>query len=382
MNGNEYPEKSLYRQGVNVKTNSITDAPIAEGKTRFPVLVYQPGGGTARFIGTFQAEQLASRGYVVVGADHPGFSETMGFPDGYQFKADNMLAPKETGNFREDVLKNWDWLGNEVLPTWIADATYTLDKIAELDRTTGQLFHKRLDLSRIGMMGWSFGGATAMQMSRVDPRVKAVVDQDGQLFGEVRDKGTSRPFMLMHHGLEDKPPKPEQSDVMKEMTAKTNEWDRSLIEHSTHERVRHAAGDAPARDLGHVAHLLASESTMRIAPAVTKMLSSAISTSHFQAKPISWSMRTRGSVPRIHTKMNAKVNVLSMNQNRPTMTSKLMERPERADADGEHVEQHEGDDQRHQEHQLLLSIHRTNAMTQDQQRHAEHDQPTAARCRG
>jgi predicted dienelactone hydrolase len=189
LDGNEYPEKSLYRQGVNVKTNSITDAPIAKGKTRFPVLVYQPGGGTARFIGTFQAEQFASRGYVVVSADHPGFSETIVFPDGYQFKADMILAPKETGNFRDDVLKNWDWLGNEVFLTWTADATYTLDKIAELDRTPGHLFHKRLDLSRIGMMGWSFGGATAKQMSRNDPRVKAVVCQDGQLFGDVRDKG-------------------------------------------------------------------------------------------------------------------------------------------------------------------------------------------------
>ena len=232
LDANEFPEKSIYRQGQNVKTNSVSDAPLAKGKGRFPVLVYQPGGGTARFIGTFHAEQLASHGYVVLGTDHPGFSETVLYPDGYRFQADTMLAPKETGNFRDDVLKNWAWLGDVVFPSWIADASYTLDKIAELDRTPGHLFYKRLDLSRIGMMGWSFGGATAMQMSRIDPRVKAVVDQDGQLFGDVRDKGTSRPFMLMHHGLEDKPPKPEQTDVMKEMSAMTKAWDRSLIDHS------------------------------------------------------------------------------------------------------------------------------------------------------
>ncbi|HEY7547636.1 MAG TPA: hypothetical protein VID27_22250, partial [Blastocatellia bacterium] len=181
------------------------------------------------------AEQLASRGYVIVSADHPGFSETILFPDGYRFQADTLLAPKETGNFRDDVLKNWDWLNNDVFPTWTADATYLLDKIEELDRTPGHLFYKRLDLSRIGMMGWSFGGATALQMSRNDRRIKAVVDQDGQLFGDVRDKGTSRPFMLMHHGLEDKPPKPEQADVMKEMIAMTKAWDSSLISHSTND---------------------------------------------------------------------------------------------------------------------------------------------------
>jgi predicted dienelactone hydrolase len=232
---NEFPEKSIYRRGQNIKTNAVTDAPLAKGKARFPVLVYQPGGGTARFIGTFQAEEFASQGYIVVSTDHPGFSETILFPDGSRFQADTLLAPKETGDFRDDVLKNWDWLNKEVFPTWIADATYTLDKLTELERTPGALFYKRLDLSRIGMVGWSFGGATAVQMSRTDRRVKAVVDQDGQLFGDVRDKGTSRPFMLLHHGNEDKPPKPEQAEVMKEMIAITKAQNNSLLEHSTND---------------------------------------------------------------------------------------------------------------------------------------------------
>jgi predicted dienelactone hydrolase len=230
---NEFPAKSIYRRGQNIKTNSVTDAPLAKGNSRFPVLIYQPGGGTARFTATFLAEQLASRGYVTVSVDHPGFSETILFPDGHRFQADTLLAPTEAGNFRDDVLKNWDWLNHDVFPTWTADASYTLDKIAELNRTPGQLLFERLDLSRIGMMGWSFGGAVAIQMSRDDPRVKAAVDHDGQLFGNVRDKGTPRPFMLMHHGLADKPPKPEQGDVMREMVAMTRAWDRSLVDHST-----------------------------------------------------------------------------------------------------------------------------------------------------
>ncbi|MEW6127789.1 MAG: hypothetical protein AB1757_12195 [Acidobacteriota bacterium] len=235
LSADEFPEKSIYRRGVNLKTNAVTDAPIAKGNTRFPVLVYQPGGGTARFVGTFQAEHLASHGYIVISADHPGFSDTILFPDGTRFQADMMLMPKETGNFRDDVLKNWEWLDKQVFPIWVADAKYVLDKLEELDKATGQLFYKRLDLSRIGMMGWSFGGATAIQMSRDDPRVKAVVDQDGQLFGDVRDKGTHRPVMLMHHGLEDKPPKPEQSEVMKELIAMTKTQTTTFINRSTND---------------------------------------------------------------------------------------------------------------------------------------------------
>jgi len=73
-------------------------------------------------------------------------------------------------------------------------------------------------------------------MSIDDPRVKAVIDQDGQLFGSARKKGTSRPLMLMHHGGEDKAPKPEQQAFLKELIAQTKVWDESLLEHSTNDR--------------------------------------------------------------------------------------------------------------------------------------------------
>jgi dienelactone hydrolase len=232
---NEFAEKSVYRRGEGFKTTSITDAALAKGTNRLPVLIYQPGGGTARFIGTFVTEQLASAGYVVLSADHAGFSDTVLYPDGYRFQADTLLMPKPIGTLRDDALKNWEWLEKVVFPTWRADVTYILDKIEELDRTPGP-YHKRLDLSRIGMLGWSFGGATAVQMSQDDRRIKAVVDQDGQLFGDVSGKGTGRPVMLMHHGNEDKPPKPSDAEVMKELIAMTRERDRSFLDRSTNDR--------------------------------------------------------------------------------------------------------------------------------------------------
>jgi predicted dienelactone hydrolase len=233
---NEFAEKSTYGAFVNVKTNAVANAPLVKSKGPFPVLVYQPGGGTQRFIGTFETEELASHGYVIVSADHPGFSETVLFPDGVAFKPDQHLAPAETGDFRKDVENSWGWLNDEVFPTWIADASFTLDKIEELNKTSGQIFYHQLDLTRIGMFGWSFGGATSVEMSIDDPRVKAVVDQDGQLFGAARKKGTSRPLMLMHHGGEDKAPKPEQQAILNGYIAQTEVWDRSMIDHSTNDR--------------------------------------------------------------------------------------------------------------------------------------------------
>jgi dienelactone hydrolase len=230
---NEFGEKSEYRRYGNIRTNAVIDAPLAINRDPFPVLIYNHGGGATRFIGTFETEELASHGYVVVSADHPGWCATVLFPDGYQFKADIHVGPAGPASFRDYVFKTINWLKNDVFPAWVADDHYVLDKVEELNRTASDRFHKRLDLSRVGMMGWSFGGATSIQMSRQDSRVKAAIDHDGQLFyGDVTEKGTSRPFMLMHHGEEDKGPKPEDADVIRELTAMTKSHDQSLIAHS------------------------------------------------------------------------------------------------------------------------------------------------------
>jgi predicted dienelactone hydrolase len=230
---NQFAEKSEYRQYANIRTNSVMDAPLAKTRDSLPILAYNHGGGTARFIGTFEAEELASHGYAVVSADHLGWAATVLFPDGYQFKADIHIAPAHADTFRDYVNTLIGWLQRDVFPEWVADAHYILDKIDELNRTASDRFHKRLDLSRIGMLGWSFGGATSIQMSKDDARVKAAIDHDGQLFyGDVTEKGTPRPFMLMHHGEPDRGPKPEDADVIKDLTARTKNHDQSLMDHS------------------------------------------------------------------------------------------------------------------------------------------------------
>ncbi|GBF77396.1 putative carboxylic ester hydrolase [Paenibacillus sp. 598K] len=44
-------------------------------------------------------------------------------------------------------------------------------------------FTGRLDLSRIGMFGHSYGGAASAQMLLKDPRIKAAMNMDGTLYG-------------------------------------------------------------------------------------------------------------------------------------------------------------------------------------------------------
>src|SRR5262249_12610169 len=86
------------------------------------------------------------------------------------------------------------------------------------------------------------------------------------------------------------------------------------------ERQAHALHDAEARhELAHAAF-----PKNAIAAAVTNRLSNDAGSSHFQAKPMSWSIRTRGSVPRAHTNANTSANALPTNQNSPATQLKLM----------------------------------------------------------
>ena len=78
------------------------------------------------------------------------------------------------------------------------------------------------------------GGALAIQLSASDPRIMAAVDHDGQLFGDVRERGTTRPVLQFHHGLDDALGYPEkQRPLVRELMAMVDGWDSTTRARST-----------------------------------------------------------------------------------------------------------------------------------------------------
>ncbi|MDX6279075.1 MAG: hypothetical protein QOH03_146 [Kribbellaceae bacterium] len=153
---------------------------------RHPVLLYSPGSGASRVIGTNQAEELASRGYVVVTIDHTG-EAPVEFPGGRVVGA---LVP-------------WDAPGavKKATDTRVADVRFVLDSLPGLPR---RLSHA-MDLSRIGMYGYSMGGSTAASAMLLDRRISAGVNldggmRDGEQPSEVSRRGLDRPFLLVGAG--------------------------------------------------------------------------------------------------------------------------------------------------------------------------------------
>ncbi|MEU4126782.1 alpha/beta fold hydrolase [Streptomyces virginiae] len=146
---------------------------------RRPVLLYSPGGGDARVMGSSLAVDLASHGWTVITVDHPGDASEVEFPGKGpvrgRVRKSVLTGPPDAATFRT------------MIETRVADLRFVLDA---------------LHLDRVGAYGHSAGGTAVAQALHDDGRITAAVnlegylDQvDGELFSVAR-QATRRPLLL------------------------------------------------------------------------------------------------------------------------------------------------------------------------------------------
>jgi dienelactone hydrolase len=82
----------------------------------------------------------------------------------------------------------------------VADVAAVLRALPAIGRH-GLLAHA-LDLRRLGMFGFSLGGATAAVAMRQLPAIQAGLDMDGSLYGDAVTTPLARPFLLLADALE------------------------------------------------------------------------------------------------------------------------------------------------------------------------------------
>ncbi|MFE6050537.1 alpha/beta hydrolase family protein [Kitasatospora sp. NPDC056446] len=193
---------------AGVRTHARADAPALPGGKR-PVVLYSAGFGDPRTWGTGLVEDLASRGYTVVTVDHTYDASEVAFPDGGLASS---VLPEQFSRPGLDV----GALLRKILQARVDDTRFVLDRLAGLgdDRQLPAGLAASLDLDRIGMVGHSGGGSTALQAMHDDPRIAAGINMDGQLhfpgpdgtgvfLTGVAQDGLDRPFLLMGTGSED-----------------------------------------------------------------------------------------------------------------------------------------------------------------------------------
>ena len=178
-----------------VKTNAYLDAPLASARPTYPVLLFSPSWSGLRVQNTFQVEELASHGYVVVAMDHPYGTDVTVFPDGRVVRT--KLGAGEDYSSQE-AFDRFEQEAEEQVTTRAEDAHFVLDQLQDLNREDPEArFTGRLDLGRVGIFGHSLGGSVAAQACWLDPRFKAALNMDGMLAAESGRQGSPRPIFFM-----------------------------------------------------------------------------------------------------------------------------------------------------------------------------------------
>jgi pimeloyl-ACP methyl ester carboxylesterase len=132
----------------------VTTAREGAPVPRCPTVVYSPGFGAGREMGTTLVSDLASRGYLVVAVSHTYEAAEVEFPGGrVELGQPELVAdPVAAMTIRR------------------ADVRFVLD---------------RLGLTRVGVFGHSLGGATAAQAMAKDSRVVAGINLDGSFMPDI-----------------------------------------------------------------------------------------------------------------------------------------------------------------------------------------------------
>ena len=146
-----------------ISTVAVRDAPVREPVEPYPIVVFSHGFGGFRTQSVDVTVHLASRGYVVVSADHPGRMLGDVLPC--------LFDPPLTTCDMQAVIGGDDPAPPqvEILLSWV--------EAAAVDE--GGVFEGRVDIAHIGMTGHSAGGATTSRVGDSEERIDAILPMGG-----------------------------------------------------------------------------------------------------------------------------------------------------------------------------------------------------------
>lgn len=216
----------------HVTTNSYPDAPILAGPTRRPVVFYSHGYTSFLSQNTVLMEHLASHGYIVFSVQHTYDASPTVFPDGDVAPIDpalgEMAKPSSdaekaaqaaqiqaiSGATLDARLEGYLRLRELALAgtsdrllrsgeIWAADRIFVHD---QLERGAVPPAIREIaaagDLTRVGEMGMSFGGATSGTVCMRDRRCAAGINLDGGDFPfQAFATEIPAPFLMFHSDL-------------------------------------------------------------------------------------------------------------------------------------------------------------------------------------
>ncbi|WP_348945214.1 carbohydrate-binding protein [Chitinibacter sp. FCG-7] len=207
----------------NTPSQSRLNADLADKESPFPVLVFSPGYGANLESSQFLYEDLAKKGYAVVVIGHTHQHSLVTMANGEEIRIDwdkrahdfdggitldelnALMASLKDKPLTADVKQQiYDAFAkcegdHKQLKIWQDDTRLVLAELEKLNTNANSVFANRLDLSRIGLLGTSYGGTKSLQyLSEIDnPSIRAAANIDGQDYYLTATHQFNKPILLM-----------------------------------------------------------------------------------------------------------------------------------------------------------------------------------------
>ncbi|HKL79435.1 MAG TPA: hypothetical protein VJ888_03245 [Mobilitalea sp.] len=170
-----------------IKTQVTVGAPVSNQSDQYPLLIFSHGLGTISELYTSIITELVSNGYVVASVNHTYSTMATVFPG------------EGVTTFKTDVEKYSEEQLTVLEETWVKDIEFVLTQMDHLNAGIDNgVLKDRIDMSKIGVIGHSFGGEAAYQACYSNDRISVGINLDGSIYSinpkvPIKDKC----FMLM-----------------------------------------------------------------------------------------------------------------------------------------------------------------------------------------